>query len=250
MRKASAYMILEQATGPFGGPSIGFGPIIDGNLVLDVPDRILANAHNGRHRPGRVKRVVAGGMRNDGIGNPPTSNRDDFVKMFARTPSNSTVKIIEQLYANDTYLSPPSNELPAQTTFDEFYGDIIYECHAYFTAEFWSKDGLEAYRYDQSILPATHGDDLNYYFFDKVIAVSDPNVIQTIATKFQDYLRRFILGQDMEGWPEYSSKGRTSPSWMNITANGFEAIVGKVEIAKAHRCESIVKLLGRAADGW
>jgi hypothetical protein len=84
--------------------------------------------------------------------------------MFARIPSNSTVKIIEQLYTIDTYLSPPSNGLPAQTTFDEFYGDIIYECHAYFTAEFWPNNGLEAYRYDQSIPPAIHGDDLNYYF--------------------------------------------------------------------------------------
>lgn len=73
--------------------------------------------------------------------------------MFARTPGNLSVKIIEQIYTNDTYLSSPSDRLPEQTTFGEFCRDIIYKCHAYFTARLWLIHGLEAYRYHQCIPP-------------------------------------------------------------------------------------------------
>lgn len=265
LKKANSYMMLEQGTGEFGGPSIGFGPVIDGNLVRDVPDRVLNNITSPRRGLGNVKRVIAGGMRNDGIGNPSNETWADFLKIFARTPSSSTISTIQSLYSNDTDLSPVSSSgILEQTTFDKFYGDIIYECHSYFAAKYWSKGkndsattvpptsatGSESYRYDESVPPAIHGDDMNYYFYDKAVAAVDKAVVPEVAKKFQNYLRRFILGEDMQGWPEYSAKGLESPGWVNITANGFEVIVGGYESVRGKRCETIVALFDKAEDGW
>lgn len=260
LKKANAVIFLDKATGAFGGPGIGFGPVIDGNLVQDLPDRVL----NSTAGLGKVKRVIAGGMKDDGIGNPANSSWADFVKIFARTPSNSTVATIEDLYKNETNLVPGNAKgLPAQTVFDKFYGDVIYECHSYFAAKHWSKSGssgksttcapgtaAESYRYDESVPPATHGDDLNYYFYDKVIAAVNPVVVEKTALQFQSYLRRFILGEDMDGWPEFSSSGLESPSWMNVTADGLKAVVGEDEAVRAKRCETVLTVFGNKADGW
>ena len=268
MRELNAYMILEKATGPFGGPSIGYGPAIDNELVSDNSDRVLARASsslfNNNTRKGKVKRIIAGGMRSDGIGYPASSKWKTIIEMFARTPTNSTIDAIEKLYGNATDLAPPYPDikLPAQTVFDKFYGDIIYECHAYFAAKACSSSlsssscdsegvaQVEAYRYDASAPPATHGDDMKYYFYSKLVAKVDPVVNATVAMAFQKYLKRFVLGQGMGDWPEYRSKGLLARSWMNITSSGFEKIVGKDEDLRAEGCERIVEMLGNNCDNW
>jgi carboxylesterase type B len=46
------------------GPDIGYGPIIDGDLVTDVPDRLLAQGKWNKN----VKKVLAANMALDGLG--------------------------------------------------------------------------------------------------------------------------------------------------------------------------------------
>lgn len=264
LAEANRYMMLDAPPGPFGGPSIGFGPIIDGDLVKDAPEKILAKAAEGGQPTGRVKRVIGGGMKNDGIGNFNIT-WEILLKQFARTPTNSTVQKIASLYgqaSNSSGATLPGGT-PAPTVFDKFYGDIIYECHSYFAAKMWSRATAKppsrpcsppacfaSYRYDQSILPALHGGDLNYYFYDAAVAAADKSVVPAVARKFQHYLRRFILGRDMEDWPEFSGTGLQTPSWMNVTREGFQVVVGEDESARAQRCEEIVKLLNKTQDGW
>ena len=256
MHKANKYMMIDHADGPFGGPSIGFEPIIDGDLVKDVPDRIL----HKKPTQGNVKRVIAGGMRSDGIGNPANSSWPVFLKDFARTPSSSTVDVISSLYANDSDLAPATSELAGQTVFDKMYGDIIYECHSYMAARRYAKngpgrcpsagDGFEAYRYDMSIPPALHANDMYYYFYSSLVAKLKPTTVKKTALQFQDYIRRFILGQSMGSWPEYTANGLASPTWVNVTAEGFKAVVGKEETVRQRRCEALLKLLDKKQDGW
>lgn len=263
--EANRYMMLDAPPGPFGGPSIGFGPVIDGDLVKDVPERILAQAAENDGPRGHITRVIGGGMKNDGIGNVNTT-WEAIPAQFARTPSNATVQRIGSLYgqpSNSTADTVPDGT-PAPTVFDKFYGDIIYVCHSYLAAKLWSAANQEtqsspcalrqkrhaSYRYDQSILPALHGDGLSYCFFDDAIAAVGGTVVSDVARKFQHHVRRFILGRDLEGWPEFGSTGLQTPSWMNVTSDGFQTVIGQDEGLRAERCEAIVELLDNKADGW
>lgn len=149
-----------------------------------------------------------------------------------------------------------------ETPFDEFSGDIIFRCHAEIAAKMYSELGPQsgywkgssfsssAYRYEVSIQPALHGQDLYYYFYNEAIAAGLPTLNAEVARKFQHYLRRFILGQDLEDWLEYSSTGLNNPSWMNVTSEGFQPVTGEDETDRATRCEHIVRLLSNPDDGW
>lgn len=47
------------------GPSIGYGPVLDGDLVPDLPDRLL---QEGKYQKS-VERVLTANMANDGLYN-------------------------------------------------------------------------------------------------------------------------------------------------------------------------------------
>lgn len=253
MVEASAYMALDVPQGEFGAPSIGPQPVIDGDLVTDIPDRILAE------NPGTssyVSRVITGGMTNEGLG---WANRTwpDFISNFARTPSESTIERIRNLYERPTNESSSS----LQTPLGEFYDDIIHSCHTYFTATYWPETGsgdtngdderTEVYQYEVSVLPAAHGEDLFYYFYDPIIAeFLEMDIPKGVALELQDYMRRFILGKDMGDWPEYHSKRSKGPTWINLTASGIDTVVGEGGYSLAERCETLLGLLKKEEDGW
>lgn len=65
MMKANQYLFLDVPPGDFPGPGIGFGPIVDEDLIVALPDQILNNTHGPRCRS-NVKRVIAGGIANEG----------------------------------------------------------------------------------------------------------------------------------------------------------------------------------------
>lgn len=253
MVEASAYMALDAPQGMFGAPSIGPQPVIDGDLVTDIPDRVLAE------NPGKsscVSRVIAGGMANEGLGWPGTA-WPEFIGNFARTPSESTIETIKNLYDR------PGNESSSnlQTPAGDFYDDVIHSCHSYFTAAYWPETALddasgddgqtEVYRYEVSVPPAAHGDDLFYYFYDPLIVeFSGMDIPEDVALEFQDYMRRFILGEDMGDWPEYHSEGSGEPTRINLTAGGIETVVGEGGYNLAERCETLLGLFGKEEDGW
>lgn len=164
---------------------------------------------------------------------------------------------------NGSYQSFLPDGTISETPFDKFSGDILFRCHASIVAkaysqlgaqnQYWqnqSLPGTTSYKYQLSILPATHGQDLSYYFYDEAIAVAAPNTIADVARKLQHYVRRFILGQDMEDWPEYGSTGLVAPAWMNITNEGLTAASGGDEADRTIRCPAIVGLFSNPGDGW
>lgn len=249
MVDASKYMALDAPQGEFAAPSIGPQPVIDGNLVLDLPDRVLAE---NPQRSGCITRVIAGGMQNEGLG---WANRTwpDFVSAFARTPSDATIETIQALYEAPQNESASVPEDPLQQTpIGDFYADMHHSCHSYFTAEYWPSDtSTETYRYEMSIPPAAHGQDLNYYFYDSAIEeIASDLVMKEVALEFQANLRRFILGQDMEGWPQYHGESPTAPALINLTADGIVTVVGGEESLLAERCETLLELWGKEEDGW
>lgn len=179
----------------------------------------------------------------------------DQLAIFARTPSLSTIIQIQSLYGafDGSVAGYAANGSVIATPFGEFGSDIICSCHSQMAAAAWSKQRsplTRSYRYEISIPPALHGQDLNYYFYDPTVAAIDPTLDAQIARRFQSYLRRFILGHELEGWPEYSSTGLGSPWWVNITADGFDVVAGGDETDLSRKCSKIVELLSTQEDGW
>ncbi|ETN37303.1 uncharacterized protein HMPREF1541_08294 [Cyphellophora europaea CBS 101466] len=264
----NAYLLMDTQPEGWIGPSISFGPVIDRQLVKSLPDWVLNETDVGA---GGVRRIIAGGMKNDGVASivaHPTS-WTELLDIFARTPTNSTLEALEEMYGtymNQTSFTPDGDITP--TPFDEACGELIYTCHSYFPAktfsnnsggshtarlrrrQTWQSEQTRSYRYEMSILPALHGQDLSYYFYDDVVAAADPTVNASVAATLQSYLRSFILGHELDGWPEYSSEGLERPSWVNITASGFEPVVGEDEAVTAERCQRLIELFGNGDDGW
>ena len=63
--EANRYLYQDALPGGFPGPSISFGPILDGKLVTDVPMRVLENTSPPKSKS-KIRRIIAGGMLNDG----------------------------------------------------------------------------------------------------------------------------------------------------------------------------------------
>lgn len=203
-------------------------------------------------------------MQNEGLG---YENRTwpEFISAFARTPSNTTIETISKLYHTPEKKSDSSPGDPLQQTeFGDFYDEITFTCHSYFTAKYWPSDGsnrtrstgspAETYRYEMSIPPAAHGQDLSYYFYDAAFAAAagatGATVVEDVALEFQKYMRRFILGEDMGDWPEYHSETPSAPALFNLTADGIETVVGGEETSLSERCETQLELWGKQEDGW
>lgn len=262
--EANRYHYLEAPSGGFPGSSISYGPVIDGDLVKNLPDRVLQQISQSLPAPpSYVKRVIAGFMKNDGA----ASTIGDFtswaeqVSVFARTPSNATISAIENLYGpfNGSGSSFREDGFVEMTPFDAFSGDMIFACHSHFAAEAFAANradghwpGLhsESYRYEMSIQPAVHGQDISYYFFDELVATLDPTIAESAATNLQQKFRDFVLGREMEGWPESTASGDGVRSWLNITADGLVAVEQADQGGRGRKCREIVSLFDKEADGW
>lgn len=219
------------------GPGIGYGgPIPDGDAVPDVAFRLLAN---GKFDP-NIQKVLAGGMLNDGqyllVSSP--QNWTDFLRVFMKTPTASTIQRVMLAYPGDF-----------ETASNSFAGDAVFKCHGYFMARGF---GNNAYRYEMSIPPAQHGQDQYYYWYGNGTSPTDPAVRSpTVAFQMQDYIRSLVLdnypgggGCDRPHWPSYGDAGR----WMNITANGFQLV--PTEGAAIERCALLLDLMNDPANGW
>jgi carboxylesterase type B len=67
---ANAQLIMNAPPAVGLGPGIGFGPIVDGDLVPELPDVLLAQGRYHRS----VKRVLTANMENDGDFDPGLSS--------------------------------------------------------------------------------------------------------------------------------------------------------------------------------
>ncbi|EPS43555.1 hypothetical protein H072_2396 [Dactylellina haptotyla CBS 200.50] len=230
----------------FIGPSIGFGPIIDGDLVTALPEQLLEKGKYHRS----VQKVLTANMVADGLG-ATSSNATTWVDFLPIWMSNPTARTIE--IANATW--PNTTGLALQT----FAQDAIYACHAWRTAKVW---GSNAYRYSMSIPPATHGQDQFYYLYVNGTYEQTSVEYPKVARQLQAYFRRFILqgyaggGEESCGdnekimtatpqhWPAYGNMQR----WVNITNDTFILTYGEEDQAK--RCEVLLDLINDPRNGF
>ncbi|KIX00728.1 uncharacterized protein Z518_09793 [Rhinocladiella mackenziei CBS 650.93] len=227
------------------GPLIGYGPIVDGDLVPDVPDRLLAQ---GKYHTS-VEKVMTANMARDGQYSTSShaTSWEDFLPIFMTSPTQETIMTVNATWSNLTGLA-----------LDTFAQDAIYACHAFWIAQTW---GVNAYRYSMSIPPANHGQDQFYYFhMEGAAATAGPKASQ-IARRMQKYFRTFILegrigggecaGQNETGvavpthWPSY---GMELERWMNITEDGFQLVDGEAD--QANRCQVLLDLIDDPRNGF
>ncbi|KAK6543385.1 hypothetical protein TWF694_000133 [Orbilia ellipsospora] len=249
--KANQQLIFDiPARNGFLGPGIGFGPIIDGDLVPALPEQLLKE---GKYHKS-VQKVLTANMAADGLGatSSDATTWKEFLPIWMTNPSAKTISIVNTTWPNTTGLA-------LQT----FAQDAIYACHAWRTAKVW---GPNAYRYSMSIPPATHGQDQFYYLYVngtyEETSVEYPN----IARQLQGYFRRFILQSYTGGgepaceakangktptptptpqhWPAYGSMGR----WMNVTNDTFVLMYGEEDQEK--RCEVLLDLINDPSNGF
>ena len=242
---ANRDLLLSVDSSGWLGPSIGYGPIIDGDLVLDVPDRLLGQ---GKYHRG-VEKVLVANMANDGVAAVVTQRTltswHDFLKVYMRSPTDNAIARIKATYSNAT-----------GDAWDTFNKDAIFACHAHLTAKAYAGN---SYRYEMSIPPASHGQDQFYYLY--VDGWAEPAEFPQIAKRMQKYFRNFVLHGETgdqkpnrEGevliptiWPPYG-EGQV---WMNITNtthSGFEVVHGEAEQAK--RCNLLLELMDDPANGF
>ena len=225
------------------GPDIGYGPIIDGDLVTDIPDRLLAQGKWNKN----VKKVLTANMALDGLGGTVTnpSTWEEQLGYYMTSPTPEAVELAQQVFG--------SNLTTGAIAFNKA---AIYACHAYFTAAaFRNASSTSAYKYEMSIPPATHGQDQFYYFFVSEETAGESVGEPEVARRMQQYFRNFVFDGRMGGgacdgsgnvtthWPAYGREER----WMNITADGFGVVYGE-EVLRT-QCEALLTMINDPANG-
>ncbi|SPN96553.1 uncharacterized protein DNG_00076 [Cephalotrichum gorgonifer] len=221
IRSMNNYLINEvrsDAGGGVFGPRPGFGPVLDGAFIPDLPETLY---REGKFHT-ELEALIVGNAAYEGMG---TSNDEGLPEAFPAlvrqifpTASNDTVAYIQSHY--------DFADNPAKLAWD-WTTDVIFACNAANVARAY-KDGSR--RYIFSVSPAIHGQDILYTFYtdQEATPVEKPGD----ARAFQRNLLDFLHGRDID-WPIYGSENRV----VNITLDGFDNVQLPDDLAA--RCEMI-----------
>lgn len=187
-----------------------FGPAPDGDLVPELPEKLLAA---GRYHKG-VKVLVAHNTDEAERYTDPaatnTSAFDTYMKLyFPEVPAAALAELTTTVYPavyNDS-------TLPWTTPFERLraaIADFTFVCHAYFVGEaLGTAVGADAYSYLFSVPPGTHTLDVYYsYYVNSTWSSTVTNV--TTAQYLQGFLTRFAEGgnpngEGLPGFPVYGA---------------------------------------------
>ncbi|KAH6630678.1 Alpha/Beta hydrolase protein [Chaetomium sp. MPI-SDFR-AT-0129] len=209
------------------GPILGFGPAPDGTRIPDIPSALIQRGVVNHD----LKGLVLGSMASEGQTTSSDEGMPDaFGALARRTLPNASNETVQEVL--DLYYTPG---LEPQLAWD-WTTDVVFACNAFNLAR-----GLpgKARRYIMSTPPATHGQDLMYYFYvdDQLTPVSDPQLVEPFQTK----LLAFLHGEDPE-WPLYGDDERL----FNIT-DSFEATT--LPDSLRARCDLVNKLVFDPVNG-
>jgi len=230
--KDSATLINASATvsqeGSYG--TWAFLPVTDGVFVQDLPSRQFA-----RRQVNGVNMLV-GNNANEGVGFTPQVvqteedlvdylrvtfplfSNNDIAKLLYYYPStNASVDSNAELFATEgdfgpTALNQSSVGSGQQQRADNIYAETTFVCPAYWMAEAYSDNrmGGQGYKYQFSIPPATHGQDVAGYF-------NYPGQYYSVdfTTAFQKIWGNFVISSN----PSISDAVANGASTGNVTVN-------------------------------
>ncbi|KAK2785070.1 hypothetical protein FQN53_007963 [Emmonsiellopsis sp. PD_33] len=189
------------------GPGIGFGPVADGDYVLDIPAVLF---DEGRYHKS-VKSLIVGTMAEEGMTTSSDQNMPEafpeLVRRILPGASNATITSIEARF-------PYPAGKPEEMAWD-WTTAIVFECNVQNIAKAYK---AKTHRYIMSIPPATHGQDIIYMFYTDDTTTPVDNA--TTALQYQSYIRQFVTGQTGKLQPDWPAYGQDS-HFVNITSEGF-----------------------------
>ena len=191
-----------------------FLPVTDGSFVQDLPSTQLLNKKiNGLN-------ILSGNNANEGPSfTPQTIKTEDALVAWLRTTfplfsENDISKILLYYPSSNASTTGPlfatSGDDPSgptalnqsnvgvgqQQRADNIYAETTFVCPSYWLAEAFSQSGSggqgKAYKYQFSVLPATHGADVAGYFG----RVGQPPFSPSFSTAFQTIWGNFIINSD------------------------------------------------------
>jgi len=197
-----------------------FLPVTDGVFIQDLPSRQLGRGQvNGL-------RIMSGNNANEGVAFTPQTidTEDDLVAYLRQTfplfSENDIAKILFYYPSTNASVNPDAVTFATsgdmgptalnqssvgtgqQQRADNIYAETTFVCPSYWLAEAYGSSGGEGYKYQFSIAPAFHGEDVAGYF-------SYPGT--TFDVDFTTAFQKI--------WGNYITTG--NPSISNLVANGI-----------------------------
>ncbi|EME45256.1 hypothetical protein DOTSEDRAFT_150197 [Dothistroma septosporum NZE10] len=212
-------------SGTFG--TWAFLPVTDGTLIQDLPSRQLG------HRKVNGVNILSGNNANEGPYFVPANidTEENFVSWLRLTfPLFSTNDIAKILYyypssntsVNDATLLFATNGENSPTAVNQsvlatgqqqrannIYAETTFICPSYWLVEAYSENGGQAYKYQFSVTPSLHGDDVNAWANAPGNETSTQPHSRDLATAFSHMYGNFVVDSD--------------PSILNAVANGLDA---------------------------
>ena len=227
-----------------------FLPVTDGEFVQELPTQQLQKKRiNGR-------RILAGNNANEGPAFTPQNIKTeaDFVKFvrekFPLFTDADVAKALQYYPSTNASVNPSAPDFATvgngtltalnHSTFgtgqqqraDNLYAETTFICPSYWLAEAYSgHDSLVSYKYQFSVIPAGHGNDVNAYFGPPQVNTS-PDLVRA----FQNIWGNFVVNDNPSipadiangansslmtnpatNWPAYS---KAAPYQLNLNETG------------------------------
>ncbi|EST09190.2 Carboxylesterase, type B [Kalmanozyma brasiliensis GHG001] len=217
-----------------------FLPVTDGKYILSVPSQQLNERRvNGKHL------LVGNNAAEGGLFVPrdidteeklktwlstllPLLTKEDIETLLLHYPVDTSVTT---KYATNGFEMPDANSVSPvatgqQARADNIYGELTFVCPSYWMSEAYSGSGRASYRYQYSVVPALHGNDVVGYFgppsavqsadfvkafmniYGNFVTKDDPSISAALA-----YGSNYSASADSqpnaaENWPKYSAHSR------------------------------------------
>ncbi|SPC67667.1 related to esterase [Ustilago sp. UG-2017b] len=219
-----------------------FLPVTDGKYIVDVPSAQL------KERKVNGKRLLVGNNGAEGAlfvmrdkdteGKVrqwlttllPLATEQDIAKILLQYPVDTN---IATHYATNGLDQPNANSVNPvahgqQARADNIYGELTFVCPSYWMSEAYSGSGHQSYRYQYSVVPALHGNDVVAYF-------GPPSAVQSaqFVKAFQNIYGNFVTKDNpsissslidnssnpnpANNWPQYSAE---TPYQINLNQTG------------------------------
>ena len=208
--KANLIQVANASYGDFG-----FGPAVDGDFVPLLPGELLAQGRYDKNL-----KLLVGHNLNEGLlfTSPFITNQSTYAASLQAALPDASSSVINYI---DTVLYPP--------VFTGQYGytdqitrtaitisELVFTCNTFFLDLAY---GNKTYAYQFSILPALHGDDVDYTFYNDGgprapdLSQLDPGLQNvTVALALQDWIVTFTRdgapsNPDVQGIPKFTVYG-------------------------------------------
>ncbi|PWY96908.1 alpha/beta-hydrolase [Testicularia cyperi] len=226
----------------------GFLPVTDGAYVQHVPSQQLLLrkvngeraliGNNGEEGPGFVPQDIK--TEQDLINWLkllfPLMKDEDISKLLGYYPVDESVSTA---FASDGTGMPDANSVTStavgqQARADNIYAETTFVCPSYWMTEAYSGSGRKAYRYQYSIVPSLHAQDVTGYFgpgsiyqgpdfvkafmtiWGNFVTTGDPSISSSIAQGTSS--NNTVAGDDStQNWPEFSP---SNPYQINLNQTG------------------------------